>query len=91
MMERAKVPFCGECKAYDENPRQFVEDTLCPACPWSQRIFNPRLDRLLFYMALTDTPCKVGRHELRNADWIALGRLKAERDKMALEQSRGAG
>ena len=85
-MERAKVPSCSECAAYEENPREYAENEICPTCPWQKRIFNPRLDRLLFYQDLIDAGCPVGRHELRNADWIALGRIKAEREKIALKQ-----
>jgi hypothetical protein len=84
-MERAKIPSCDACEAYDENPHDYVETEICPSCPWQKSIFNPRLDRLLFYMALSDSPCRVGRHELTNMDWIALGTLRAERDRMAAE------
>ena len=89
MIERAKVPSCVECTAHEENPREFVENEICPACPWSQSIFNPRLDRVLHVLALLDAGCPVGRHELCNNDWVALGAVKRERDRLAAEKGTG--
>lgn len=84
-MKRAEIPSCDACEAYEENPHDYVEAEICPSCPWQTRTYNPRLDRLLYYLALTDAPCPVGRHELANADWLALGTLRAERARIAAE------
>lgn len=37
--------------------------------------------RLLHYARLVDAGCPVGRHELLDREWIALGIIKAERIK----------
>jgi hypothetical protein len=38
---------------------------------------------LLRYIALIDSGCPVERHELKDTEWLLLGALRIERDKMA--------
>lgn len=94
MLKRSEVPDCGECDVmsdvdpgFEAAEQGFIE-RVCEACPWGQDVWNPRLNRLLFYLALTDSPCDVGRHELTNDDWIALGRLRTERERLAMEREK---
>lgn len=94
ILRRAEVPDCSECDTitdiddgFEDAEQEFISKT-CEACPWSKRIFNPRLDRLLYYMALIDAGCPVGRHELRNDDWLAMRTLKSEQEKMIAERAK---
>lgn len=62
-------------------------ESLCPICPWGKELGNPvALDRLLRFMALLDAGCPVGRHELRNHEWVWLGALRAERSQILREK-----
>ena len=74
--------------AYEENPEEYVKKEVCPTCPHYENISNPLLFKLLDYLALIDAGCPIGRHELRNEEWRALGILREERGKVAIERSK---
>jgi len=42
-------------------------------------------------MAMLDAGCPVGRHELTNTEWIAIGILLKEREVVAMEESNDGG
>jgi hypothetical protein len=42
----------------------------------------------LHYLALLNSGCPVGRHELRNEEWIALGAMKVELERIAAEDAK---
>jgi len=64
-----------------------VEQELCPNCPHSREIENPILQKLLRYRAMIDAGCPVERHELTNQEWIWLGLIRAESEKMSLKDA----
>lgn len=39
-------------------------------------------------MALMDAGCPVGRHEIKHTEWIAIGVLKNEREKITVEKTK---
>ena len=39
-------------------------------------------------MALEDAGCPLGRHELLDDEWLALGQLKVERDRILAEKAK---
>lgn len=86
MSARAGVPGCEDCTAFEENPVEFAEREVCPACPWGRDVEDARIFRLLHYLELLDAGCPVGRHELFDSEWKAIGVLKAEREKIASEK-----
>jgi hypothetical protein len=82
-MDREGVPDCDKCEAFEENPGDFVLQKICPICPWSRELIEPHeVERLLRMMALIGSGCPVGRHELRDDEWIWLSALRNERDKV---------
>lgn len=52
---------------------------------------DARIFRLLHYLELLDAGCPLGRHELTDPEWKAIGALKAEREKIALEKTKDRG
>lgn len=87
-MRMSEVPECEEC--YQENPKEYVEQELCPACPRKEDPQDPVLVRLVHFLGLQDSGCPIDRHELLDWEWQLLGHLKAERDKGIAEQVRKA-
>lgn len=87
-MERSEVPDCESCTAWEENPAEFVESDICPVCVWQQDIQEPIIFKLLDFLAMLDADCPVGRHELTNNEWLALGVIKTERDRLSAEKAR---
>ena len=87
MREQARVPDCDHCEAWDENPADFVERELCPLCPHSREVMSPIIHTLLRYRAMIEAGCPVGRHELTNREWIQLGAIRAESEKLALKDA----
>lgn len=85
-MDRAEVPDCDRCTAFEENPREFAEREVCPACPWWRQVDNPVLNKLMHYLDLQDAGCPLGRHELADHEWKALLALKGERDRIWKEK-----
>lgn len=81
-MDRAEVPDCDSCTAFEENPREFAEREVCPACPWGRQVDNPVLTKLLHYLDLQEAGCPLGRHELMDNEWKALLALKNERARI---------
>lgn len=89
MSERTEVPYCDKCTAFEENTdKKYVEKEICPVCPWSREIKEPVIYKFLDYLALVDAGCPVGRHELTNTQWHAIGVLKQEREKIAVEKAK---
>jgi hypothetical protein len=88
MMDREEVPDCNNCKAFDENPEDFVLQMLCPICPWSRELIEPReMARLSHFMILMACGCPIERHELRNIEWRWLAALRNERDRVFAEKA----
>ena len=84
-------PEPGECTAYTENPIDYVEEQVCPACPWGKEIENPEIYKLLDYIGLQNAGCPIDRDELRNEEWRAMGQVKAELDRLAMEDAKKKG
>ena len=59
-----------------------MEQEICPSCPWSIEIREPAIFNMLRFLNLIDSGCPIGRHELRNRDWLLLGILRAERNRI---------
>ena len=74
--------------AYAENPTEFAREIIA-AQVWPDDIDNPVLFRLLDFLALADAGCPLGRHELTNEEWRALGVIRIERSRMAQERRTG--
>ena len=84
-------PDCDECTAYEENPAEYVEQEICPICPWAQEIQEPIIYKLMDFIALLNAGCPVERHELTNDEWRAVGILKAEFEKLAVKEAKEKG
>ena len=74
---------CDAC--YEENPRDYVKQELCPTCPRGKQQHNPLLTKLLEYLGLMDSGCPLGRHELTNHEWRMIGLLKNERAELQIK------
>ena len=83
---RSQVPGgCEKCDAWEENPEQYVQEVICPECPWSQELTDVRLHKFLDYLSLIEAGCPVARHELTNEEWMLLGTIKMEKEKIIAE------
>jgi len=40
------------------------------------------------YIGLINSGCPIGRHELRNEEWLALGAMKDELERIAAEEAK---
>jgi len=67
-----------------------VEKDICPTCPHDREVDNPLLLKLLRYRAMIDAGCPVERHELINKEWILLGVIRAESEKLAMKDAKNA-
>ena len=67
-----------------------MEQEICPTCPREQELHYPIIYKILYFISLMDTGCPVGRHELKNEEWLMVGALKKERDIMAAEERENA-
>jgi len=38
----------------------------------------------MYYLQLQDAGCPIGRHEIKNEEWLMLGTLKLEREKLGI-------
>lgn len=65
-----------------------MEENICPRCPWSREPESPLIYKLIDYLDLIDAGCPVERHELTNYEWLALGEIKKERDRLSMEEAR---
>jgi hypothetical protein len=83
---RSTTDDCDHCHAFDENPADFAEREVCPGCPWGREVDHPEIYRLLDYLALVESGCPVGRHELLDTEWRAIGAIKNERDRLIQEE-----
>ena len=81
LIKQSKVLDCKECKAFEENPKEFAKKEICPACVHKQEVNEPIIHKLIHYMSLQDAGCQLERHELTDEQWISLGILKQEREK----------
>jgi len=91
LYKRSKIPSCDKCGAFEDNPADFAREQICPSCEWGKPYFNPYLDKLRYYLGLQDALCQIGRHELTNDDWLALGELRSERELIIFEDARKQG
>lgn len=85
IFRRSQVQGCDSCEAYEENPESYVEEVICPECPWSFEVSDIRLYKLLDYLSLIEAGCPVGRHELTNEEWLMLGNVKMEKERIITE------
>lgn len=46
------------------------------------------MSRLLGYAAMQAAGCPIGRHELANHEWIMLGIVKTEQERIAMEEAK---
>ena len=53
-----------------------------------QDVQEPLIYKLLDYLALLDAGCPVGRHELTDIQWQAMGVLKAAREIISAEKAK---
>lgn len=88
LLERSEVPDCDQCEAFNDNPREYAIQEICPACPWGQVVRNPLLDKLLHFLGLLDAGASVPRSDLTDEEWLMLGALKNEREKVSAERMR---
>jgi hypothetical protein len=83
---RKEVPNCDECKAFEENPKEYVKQEICPSCPWDREIQEPIVLKLINYLSLIDAGCPIGRHELLDTEWLLMGEIKSELLKLESEK-----
>ena len=83
LVKQSKVLDCAECKAFEENPKEFAEKEICPACIHKQEVNNPIVYKLIHYMNLQDAGCQLERHELTDEQRKLLLIIKQEREKLA--------
>lgn len=88
LLGRSEVPDCDACEAYNENPRDYAIQEICPECPWGQIVQNPMLDKLLHFLRLLDAGCSVPRSDLSDEEWLMIGQLKTDREKYTTERMR---
>lgn len=94
IFERAKVPDCGECRAscYANNPPEEARLLLsedCPKCSRGKKLCDePEALRIMGLVALQDAgaPLGHGRYDLNQADWLMIGAVKTEREKLNAPQ-----
>jgi hypothetical protein len=80
------------CIAPEENPPEFLKETICPACVHKKAIPHERLVLwLLGKLNMQDNGCPLGRHELKNHEWLWLGIIKDERFKINSKVSSPSG
>jgi len=91
VIAQAKIPECNDCDAWDENPADFVEQAICPGCPRSEEVSDPLLWKLLHYEALLEAGCPLGRHELTNEEWLLLGMVRKERERITIKEAKRHG
>ena len=82
---RRDTPNCEECEAWDENPEEYVETEICPVCPWGRDVDDPIVYKLFRYVGLMNAGCPIGRDELLDPEWIALGVIRDEQDIISRE------
>jgi hypothetical protein len=63
-----------------------VEEKICPACVHGRDVREPIIWKLLKYESLIEGGCPVGRHELTDIEWIWLGMIRVERQKIITEE-----
>ncbi|MDI6808267.1 MAG: hypothetical protein QME66_04700 [Candidatus Eisenbacteria bacterium] len=88
LCERADIPDCDECQAFQENPAEFAEKEICPDCAWSRDPEEPIIFKLLAYLDLLDAGCPVSRHELTDEEWRLVGIVKSERERFAVDKAK---
>lgn len=86
-MRQAKVLDCDNCKAFDENPKSYVEKEICPACIHKKQVKEQIIYKLVHYMSVQDAGCQLERHELTDEEWILLGTIRQEREIIAAESA----
>ena len=59
----------------------------CEECPWDKE-FPEALYRLNEIMLLQDAGKQIAADDLTDREWLALGRLKIERDILTAEEAR---
>lgn len=65
-----------------------METEICPVCCWDRDVSEPVISKLLDYLAMLDAGCPVERHELTNNEWLALGIIKVESERLSAEKAR---
>jgi hypothetical protein len=87
VLDSLKASSCMDCPVFRENPRDFAEQMICPKCACSEKITDPELLKLLHYFRIQSAGCVLGRHELTDFEWLALGRIKTQWEKLTFENA----
>ena len=86
MHKRRDVPGCDDCSVWEENPAEFVESgEACAGCPWDAEIKEQVIYKLMDYLALQNAGCPIDRNELIDEEWVLLGIIKNEFERLAQE------
>lgn len=93
MHARRDTPDCDECDAKKDVrsgavSSEYVKKEFCSICPWGRDVQEPIVYMLLRYLGLINSGCPVGRHELTDDEWLLLGTVKIEQEKIAAEEAR---
>jgi hypothetical protein len=91
VLERANVPGCDDgCEAGEENTDEaFVEQEICPRCAWGRELNYMAVPYLIHYLRLLEAGCPVGRHELTDQEWLILGIIRKEWERLAAPTKEG--
>ncbi len=60
----------------------------CAGCPWNEEPQELIIYKLMNFLHLLNSGCPLGRHELRNEEWRALGIVKNELERLAAEDAK---